>query len=472
MKVRFLYMLAIVVSCMIVSCSDNSYEDYMTVIPKDAKGVAAVRFDNIVNKSGVARSPLIRLVLSKMGSAMGADVEAKVKELIHDPSLSGIDFSRPAYVFAINDKMFGLTMKVEDQSLLNELMGTLVKLDFCSKVKESDGYQWTSLADGSARMVYSDNTLLIVLANTGIANTLNPMMLAMMRQNADDSFVTTPQFAKLRDQKYEDLQVYFNLGVEGVLQADMLKELLPKGAKPADYEFVSGVNLREGGVDIQGQLFSTDEKAQAEFDNCFASFKPMTGEYVNKIPKGTKLWACMGANGEQLVDLLERVPKIKEVLLAAGFVVDAEQMLRSIDGDVMICANPDKEEVAVYAQLAQSDFMNDVDSWIDAAPKYDVTITDEGQGQYHLKGSEVDAYWGVNDNQLYVGNVAYTPLSVQGTNKHADDMEGALFYILADLNAIDHMVANSVIVKSYKPGEVIINVDIDSFPGILWKGLE
>ena len=51
-------------------------------------------------------------------------------------------------------------------------------------------------------------------------------------------------------------------------------------------------------------------------------------------------------------------------------------------------------------------------------------------------------------------------------------MEGALFYILADFNAIDHMVANSVIVKSYKPCEVIINVDIDSFPGILWKGLE
>ena len=464
------YLCAVLLIVLAAACSNDQYEDYMTVIPKDVKGVVAVRLDNVVNKTGVARSPLIRLALSKMSSAMSADVETKVKSLIDDPSLSGIDFSRPVYVFAINDKMFGLTAKVDDVSLLDELVGTLVKLDICSKVKKSDDYQWSTLADGSASMVYSDQTLLIVLTTTETAKTLNPMMLAMMNQNADDSFVSTPQFAKLREQKFEDLQVYFNLGVEGVEQADIMKEMLPKGAKPADYEVVAGLNLREGGVDIRSLLFSTNEKAQAEFDNYFASLKPIKGEYIDKIPKNSRMWACMGANGNQLVDLLKRVPQAKEALLSAGFVIDAEQMLRAIDGDMMVYMKPDNEELGMYAQLGHSEFMKDVDSWMESAEKYGFTMKLESTGSYQVKGDNVDIHWAIDGKQLYVGNTTYSPLTPQGKNKFEDDMDGALFYAFVDLNS-EHVLANNVIIKATKPGEAIIKVDIASFPEILWKGL-
>ena len=82
MKRYFSYLCAVVLMVAVAACSNDQYEDYMTVIPKDVKGVAAVRFDNVVNKTGVARSPLIRLALNKMSSAMSADVETKVKALI------------------------------------------------------------------------------------------------------------------------------------------------------------------------------------------------------------------------------------------------------------------------------------------------------------------------------------------------------------------------------------------------------
>lgn len=470
MRRYFGYFLAVVLIAVTAACSKNSYEDYMTVIPKDAKGVAAVRFDNVVNQTGVARSPLIRMALSKMSSAMSADVETKVKALIDDPSLSGIDFSSPAYAFVINNQSIGVTMKVEDASLLDELVATMAKLDFCTKAKKSNDYQWTSLADGSARMVYSDNTLLIVFAGAEMAKSLDQMMLDMMRLDVDDSFVTTPQFVKLHELKYEDLQVYFNLGVDVIKQTEFLKELLPTGAKPADYEFVAGVNLREGGVDAQSLLFSTNEKAQKEFDDYFASLKPIKGEYVNKIPRDSKVWACMGAEGDKLVDLLKRVPKIKEALLAAGFVIDAEQMLRSIDGDMLIYAKPDQGEMGLYAQLGKSDFLKDVDSWMESAEKYGYTMKMESTGSYQVKGEDVDLHWAIEGKQLYVGTKTYQPLSVQGQNKHADDMDDALFYAFIDLNH-QHLVANSVVVKSTKPGEIIIKADIASFPEILWKGL-
>lgn len=464
------YLCAVLLIAFTAACSNDQYEEYMTVIPKDVKGVAAVRLDNVVNKTGVARSPLIRLALSKMSSVMSADVETKVKALIDDPSLSGIDFSRPVFVFAVNEKMVGLTAKVEDVSMLDELVGTLVKLDVCSKVKKSDNYQWSTLADGSASMVYSDQTLLIVFADKELAKNLSPMLLAMMNHDADDSFVTTPQFAKLREQKFEDLQVYFNLGVEGVKQTEFMQDLLPKGAKPADYEVVAGVNLREGGVDVQSLLFSTNEKAQAEFDSYFASLKPMKGEYINKIPHETKIWACMGANGNKLVDMMKRMPKLKEVMLAAGFVMDAEQMLRAIDGDVMIYMKPDKEEMGLYAQLGHSDFMKDVDSWMESAEKYGYSLKLESTGSYQLKGDDIDLHWAIDGKQLYVGTDTYTPLTEQGKNRFKDDMDGALFYAFADLN-FEHVIANSIIVKSTKPGEIIIKADIASFPEILWKGL-
>ena len=462
----------VAVLALAAACSNDRYEDYVTVIPKDVKGVVAIRFDNIVNKTGVARSPLIRLAMSKMSEALSADMETKAKALLDDPALSGIDFDCPAYAFAVNEQLFGLTVKIDDVSLFDELMGSLVKLDICSKVKKSGDYQWSSLANGSVRIVYSDNTLLIVFSQAETAKNLDRMMLAMMNMKADDSFVATPQFAKLREQKFEDLQVYFNLGVDGYEQADILKEMLPKGAKPADYEVVAGLNLREGGVDIQSLLFSTNEKAQAEFDNYFASLKPMKGEYINKIPRGTKVWACMGADGEKLADMLKRVPKTKEALLAAGFVVDAEQMLRSIDGDLMVYVKPDKgeEEMGMYAQVGKCDFMKDMDSWMESAEKYGYTIKMESTGSYQLKGEDVDLHWAIDGKQLYVGTASYTPLTAQGQNKHADDMNGALFYAFVDLSS-EHVFANSVTVKSTKPGEIIIKADIASFPEILWKGL-
>ena len=207
---------------MLASCKNDGVEDYEIVVPKQASAVLRTRLDKVLVDSEISRSPLLKLVLSKAANSMGSDADNKLKQLVDDPSLMGIDFAEPVYAFVVSDELYGVSMKVDDESLLSEFVKYLNKQGLCGKVKESNGCQWSSLLDNDIRMVYNDKVLLLMLSLGNGIKVDDKMMLALMNQKADDSFASTLQFAKMQELKAEDVQVYANLGTHRKLFGDAL----------------------------------------------------------------------------------------------------------------------------------------------------------------------------------------------------------------------------------------------------------
>ena len=460
----------VAVLALLASCKNDGVEDYEMVVPKQASAVLRTRLDKVLVDSDIARSPLFKLLLDQAANSMGSDASAKMKQLMDDPSLMCIDFAEPVYAFVVNEELYGVSMKVDDESLLSEFVKYLNKQGLCGKVKESNGYQWSSLLDNDIRIVYGDKVLLLMFGIGDRVKVDDKMMLALMNQKADDSFASTLQFAKMQELSAEDVQVYANLGAHQKLFEGTLNELLPKGVKPSDCEAVASLDIRNGGIDVQLMYFSTNEKVQAQIDADWGMLQPIKGEYIDKVPKNSQMWATAGVKGNLLLDMLKRIPKVQDALRVAEFGIDAEQMLRSIDGDVMLYSTGDNQTMGMVAQLANTDFMNEVTDWMASAKGYGIELKPEGDGQYLLKGDGVDVHWAVDGNQLYFGKDIYQPFASQGKNRFEEDAKGALLFAFVDLSQTQQY-ANSVVLKCTEPGELSITINMDSFPGNILKGL-
>lgn len=456
---------AVIVLSVLSSCKNDGVEEYEIVVPKQASAVLRTRLDKVLVDSDITRSPLFKMALDKAANSLSSDASEKLKQVMNDPSLMGIDFSEPVYAFVVSEELCGVSMKVEDESLLSEFVKYLNKQGLCGKVKESNGYAWSSLLDNDIRMVYGDKVLLLMMSLGDRMKVDDKMMLALMNQKADDSFVSTPRFAKMQKLKAEDVQLYANLGVHRKLFDGMLDELLPKGVKPQDCEGVASLDIRQEGLDVELMYFSTNEKVQAQIDADWGMLQPIKGDYIDKVPKGSRVWVSAGVKGGQLLDMLKRIPKAQDALRMANFGVDAEQMLRSIDGDVMLYGTDEMQSLGMVAQLGNSDFMNQVDNWMESIKQYGYTLTMEGDGQYQLKGDDVDLHWAVDEHQLYVGKEPYQPFMSQGTNRFEQEAKGALLFVFVDPAKLP---IENVIVKCTEPGEVTISV---STKGALLKSL-
>ena len=456
---------AVIVLSVLSSCKNDGVEEYEIVVPKQASAVLRTRLDKVLVDSDITRSPLFKMALDKAANSLSSDASEKLKQVMNDPSLMGIDFSEPVYAFVVSEELCGVSMKVEDESLLSEFVKYLNKQGLCGKVKESNGYQWSSLLDNDIRMVYSDKVLLLMMGLGDRMKVDDKMMLALMNQKADDSFVSTPRFAKMQELKAEDVQLYANLGVHQKLLEGGLNDLLPKGVKPQDCEGVASLDIRQEGLDIELMYFSTNEKVQAQIDADWGMLQPIKGEYIDKVPKGTKVWVSAGVKGDLLLDMLKRVPKVQDLLRVANFGVDAEQMLRSIDGDVMLYGTDEMNTLGIVAQLGNNDFMNQVDDWMASAKEYGFSLTMEGEGQFLLKTDDVDVHWAVDGHQLYMGTEPYLPFTSQGTNRFEEEAKGALLFVFVDPKELP---VENLIVKCTKPGSVTVSI---STKGALLKSL-
>jgi len=468
-------MMACFAIIIMISCSDSRHEDYAKVVPKEAKGVAVIDFERLIEKIGIKRTPLFRLMVGQMSESLGSDVDEKIKELIKDPSMTGIDFSSPAYVFAINEQLLGASMKVDDESLLEEFFEMLHRHDICSKPKESDGCNWATLLDNNIRMVFSDNTLLLVGYLSDQMKVDDQLLEALMSLKTEDAFISTSQFRQMQNMQGECIKLYANNDIKGLKQAEVLRsitKILGKDIRLEDLAVVAGIDLREGGIDIHAKNLGLTDKAQQKINELQTSLKPLQREYVDKIPRGSRIWLCMGVNGNKCYDLLKAIPQTNDILRIAGLGVDVDQMIRSIDGDVMLYFSGNKgiSDFGMYAQLANSDFMEDVDHWMESDKQLGIDLVGEGDGLYSLKYDGMELHWGVDHKMLYVGNNKYTQLERQGQNRFAEDMEDACLFVMADLSSTSQ-VANNVIVKIDRNGEMFTAINIDDFPNIIWKGL-
>ena len=418
--------------------------DYATAVPADAEAVASVRMAKILKESGITNSIVFRLMNAGSSSLL---------TLLSDPATAGISAAQPAYVFKRHD-LLGVSMEVDDESLLEAAVSAMTKNGITTTPRQREGLTWSTLL-GEMRMVWSDNTLLIAAALDGSVD--DRMLLSLMRQKADESFAATQGYTHLTDMDGTDIALYANAAMLPDEARESIKPMMPAGAKYSEVELTASLQMAAGKATARMQMYSTNPKIQDAIDSKYAALKPIGSDMMNRIPRGTSMWLLAGADGSQLLDVLKSIPGMKERLLAIGMGIDIEQMLRTVDGDILLTWQQD--QAMAYAQVANTDFMADVDYWKQSAKDYGMSITDVATNHYHIHATDLDAYMATDDNILYLGLTPYTPLQTQGTNAFAADMKGKNLFIMAD-GAVLSPEVSSITLSSAQSGEVEVNLNL------------
>ncbi len=463
-----------------IACSDGGVDNYKKVVPKEASLVAAIDLKSMTEETGITQSPVFKMALASALVMIDAADKGNLKAVLNDPSLTGIDFTKPAYLFSVRGQVIGATMKVEDESLTETFISSLVGLGLCSKIEEHDGLSWSTLLDDIG-IVWSDNTMLLIQTNSSSRSACEKLMLTYMRLDEKDAFVSTNNYKMMVEYgDDDDIMMYANSSVVPDLMNPIMKVLDMPVAGSANMELVASVDIEDSGFEIETKLFSNDAKVQARLDEFFHAMKPIRGTYTELIPGNSTMWMCMGVDGDKLLPVLKRIPAVKESLIGANMSVDADKMIRTVDGDVLMVAN-DKEtaenkqncaDVSVYAQLKDTRFMADIDYWMKSAKSYGIIMTHMGENEYIIRDSDTgDLYWAVKDDQLYFGTSKYAPLKRQDRNGvQDDDFHDKLLYghmSLFDMSPQLRSAAFSV----DKDGKIKIDVHTTSIIKILGEFL-
>lgn len=459
-----------------MSACDNNQQNYTTVIPKNSTSVVEVNMKNLVEKSDFVNSPILAMAKQSMGLLISNDAKKKFDIITDDPSLMGIDFSLPAYLFRTPDNYVGMSFCVEDESLLDEFINTLSSQSLCTKAKEHDGKKWCKLLD-DINLAYDDNTLLLLVysegTNISTSQNTEKVMRTMFEHDDENTFMSSVNGKKLAEMNSEDVVVYSNLAAVPKELLDDYKSILPVGAQYSDVNILIGADFLKGNIKIKSLLYSNNDKVQKLINDNFASLKPIHGQYLNNIPKNTSCWACFGSNGKKGLEQIKKIPQIKELLTALNLGIDADNIIRAIDGDVLILSSkssaksnsnnsilnitPEKSNISIIAQLDNSGFMKDMDYWMQSSKDFGVNITSY-KNYYRLKFQDYDCYMDVKNKDLYFGT---TPSCLSlFTNKklnNANEAIGKYFYAKIDMHEQIPLLS-TIIISSSSVGELTINI--------------
>lgn len=300
----------------------------------------------------------------------------------------GIDFTRPIYAFITKNGLMCLTLNVTDEKAFTEF----VRLYWGFASEEERGMLWLSsksttgyLADGKA----------IIAGPLSIAeqDAVKPQLAALLRQGRQD----VPLLDEIEKQ-----QGVLRLAVPAgslLAQSFSQQQLSESGVKLSpDAMLFAALRFGPQDVTISASISGLDK----ELTNVF---RPIEGSIDGLQASFPFLRACTNISGDKLLPLLRRIPQLRTTLLALNMVIDADMMLRAVDGDVTLtlspCKLPMQSDYLLTAELSNTDFLAHADDWKTGFAS-GVQFVDRGNNDYLIIYDGKKVFFGLRDGRLYV----------------------------------------------------------------------
>lgn len=329
------------------------------VLPAEATAAMMIEPEELVSELGISVKDMLKLV-SVFGDAEGT-----------------IDLKKPVYGFTTESGVSGFSLNVEDA-------GKLLKLaegyGFASE--EQDGLQWLSNKNFIACL--DKDKMLVCNAMLPEQDGLRNKMAELMKQSRKD----VPALERAREN-------------EGVVRSSTALSQLPKQM---------GVSL-PGGIDLTNAFLNTAiriEKQALVFaarvegaEDLSMPLAPIKGDLKGMSEEEPFAWVCVNMKGEELLPHLRKVPELRNALLALNMCVDADMMIKAIDGDVMLAlpeldVNQPVPGILFTATVGNTDFMKNADDW--------KQVTRRGASDFLISNGGTNVFFGVRDGKLYLSN--------------------------------------------------------------------
>lgn len=384
---KLMLALCMVLMAVLTSCSDS---EYLNVIPSGSQAVISF------NLAGMAKT-------AHLTDASKANA---LKALLHinDPSECGIDITSKVYLFESPDGSLGLVAKVDDDGDMEDYFNKLSATGLCQKVTEQKGFKWTVLRESWVIGFSSKAMLVMGPAVGGAQGELKRTMAQYLDADEEDGIKETPLYDKL-DSLDSDVAMVASVTALPEKIGTPFRLGAPADADPADVMIAATMQTSGGCLNITGTSFSFNGGVDKALKKATASYQPITGKFISSIPGNAAVAVLMNFDGTKYINLLRSDKGLRALLAGLNAVVDADMMIKSINGDVAIAVNSisgDKMTYTMASQLKSTAFLNDVGYWKQSLPS-GAKLTDNGPNGYHLSNDSWNLFFGVKDNNmLYV----------------------------------------------------------------------
>lgn len=367
---------------------------YLAMIPKDARGIVKIDLRSIIKRSGIT-SDQLQTVMQRLAKDDATDV-----------TTAGIDLSKPLVGFVSPSSLFGIAGKVDDE---DALVKALAK-GGADGVQQQRGYSWMLLKSNYLVAFNADKVLCMGPAVGAAQDQLRNEMYRYLEQDKKASGI---------ESAYYDYVSSSNAPGAALLPLSLMPESLRKSVSqyiPAsvvnDVSVALTFDLGKHDMHIATELRTDNQEAKAKIGSFETLFRTIDARFADSSLENTFAWCCMNVDGQQLLDMLRSIPSLRLALIGVSMMVDIEQMIRAVDGDVVINVGQapqegkDKVQLLLTAQVGNTDFLKKADYWVNSSRLNLVQRLSETDFCLKMSGSPV--WFGVDDDVLYFSSIKDT----------------------------------------------------------------
>ena len=361
-RIKHYLLLLAVLALGLSSCSKD--QAYQHALPADAFSVCSFDLKSMAKKAGVTNSKdgELQKRLTEMLSD-SEEAEAYYKELIQNPSKSGVDFKSPVFLFSNEKVSLGYLLRVDDKGKLEACVNKLRKLrnKDAAALKAEDGIFFDidedstepedveydeseydtieETSDTTAHQpvistyhvsgnvtVYAFNDKAFISLNTSESTIEETKQLAKqyLRQTKEKSYVATPAFRDLEDQKGDIRGV---LSMTKFLDSSYGKSMTKNIVGLSDATNFDGIDMKkcymlysvsfETGEVVGTMTYGSEDKEILKKLKKIAeevSPKSVQDDLVKYLPKDSYITAAATISAQKLLEHYSKLPTLKEAL--------------------------------------------------------------------------------------------------------------------------------------------------------------
>lgn len=400
MKKKYLILLSVVVigiAAAVMASIWGHRNTHGNTIPKDARAIAMFDLRKLATEADLSLQEQQQFVNRLL------QMEVDLREL-------GLDLRQPIYGFATQEGNFGAVSAVSDKDNLETLLTRLHERGSVSELTHQRGYAWATVAQQWLLCIDNSKVMLMGPAVGSAQDQLRSQMVRLMEQDYDDSGMQLPVFSKLTEQD-EPLTV---IADAQLIPADWRDELCKalNVEQLNDVQLLLGIDADENRVDIDADLITERPDVKERLQRLDDLLRPIEGSLIERAHSSGLLWMACNMEGTKLVELLRQYPDVRTALLGLNMMVDADQMLMAINGDVtleltdlaFLLGWSQQPSVRLMAELKNMDFLEQRDYWLQSAAKQSAYgLTAEGEG-FCLTSNGMTAWFGASDDVLYAAS--------------------------------------------------------------------
>lgn len=401
----------IVVLCLV--CCGGKKNSYCSVIPNDAVTLVKVDAATFLQKHDIDLKPLVNML-------GGSDATEKLQNC-------GLDFSKPTYLFYTDRGMAGAAMAVSNQESLIATLNDYGSL-LGGKVSKKQDYQWMEFNDF---IIVFDETKLLALSGAGM--NARKTMLGLMKQDEDESVMSTTMYENL-DKVDKPLAMVMSTVNMPEAELTQLASTLGATADEVKMDAVISFDIVDDKAILSLDINPLNNASQTFFDKFAAVYTPISGTFLESGISNPAYLAVMNLQGDKLWQVVSSMTGFSKM----ADELPLDKILPSFSGDVTVVGpnfNGDCLLMAEVKDKSALDVIKTLETWSEGHIK----AVSVGPDAYCIGNGSDAIFLGIKDGTFYLATSQELSLlcgKEAETGVSKDAVDGALVYVTIDAQTL------------------------------------